>query len=523
MFLRTTSSVLAVMALSAPALADVTPAEVWQNWVDYYKANGYSVTEGSREQAGEVLMLRDVVIAYAAPEDDTRVEFRTPEILLTGTGDGRVRTTMAERSPATARFRDSDGEEITLNGTLTARDAEIVSGGTPGDMTHETRAGELALTLDSVRTAEGTRTVPASLRLLNATGRQQITDTDTMRFDAMFAADRAEFAVAYADPDTVEDPRSVNIASVLNGLQAASAGTLPKGVDMAGDMAGALRAGADVTATASARQGSLNMDAAGRDDQGQEEAVRVGSTLEGFELAVALGPDGMKYQGALDSSSTDMAGSGLPAPISYTVTEGTFDMQVPVLKSDRPAPFKFAYSIGELTLADSVWDLFDSARVLPRDPAHLDIDLTGLVRITMDLFDPALMSDSGNENSAAAGQDAPDAGEEMDNPFEPTEVAINKFAISALGASVDASGELKVPEGGSADQPVGAVRARLDGVNGLIDRLVQMGVIAPDEVAGYRLMLAMFARPAPEGDDALVAEFEFRENGQVFANGQQVK
>ncbi|MCP6600348.1 hypothetical protein NL513_28615, partial [Klebsiella pneumoniae] len=83
--------------------------------------------------------------------------------------------------------------------------------------------------------------------------------------------------------------------------------------------------------------------------------------------------------------------SDLPAPVGYTLTEASFDMQFPVLKAAEPAPFKFAYSIGGLTLADSVWDLFDSARVLPRDPASLDVDLTGLVRVTMDLFDPALM------------------------------------------------------------------------------------------------------------------------------------
>ena len=55
MFLRTTTSVLAVVAFAAPALAEVTPSEVWQNWVEYYKANGYTVTEGGRDEAGETL------------------------------------------------------------------------------------------------------------------------------------------------------------------------------------------------------------------------------------------------------------------------------------------------------------------------------------------------------------------------------------------------------------------------------------------------------------------------------------
>ena len=254
-----------------------------------------------------------------------------------------------------------------------------------------------------------------------------------------------------------------------------------------------------------------------------------------------------------------MTVSDLPAPVGYTLTEASFDMQFPVLKAAEPAPFKFAYSIGGLTLADSVWDLFDSARVLPRDPASLDVDLTGLVRVTMDLFDPALMeaaeqaeaageehAHGGEEHAhgdapaaegdpaapatapsaetgAAPAEDSAELPSEMPSPFEPVQVAINKLALSAAGASLDASGELSVPEGGNPEQPVGQVQARFEGVNGLIDRLVQMGVISQDEVAGYRMMLALFARPAPEGGDALVGQYEFREGGQIFANGQQVQ
>lgn len=533
MFLRTTTSVLAVVAFAAPALAEVTPSEVWQNWVEYYKANGYTVTEGAREEAGETLTLSDVVVGYAQPDEGTRVEFRTPRITLTATGDGRVRTTLAESSPVTASFRDSEGAQVTLNGALVARDTEIVSGGTAADMTHDSRAGELTLSLESVQTAEGTREVPASVRLVNATSRQQITDGDMMRFDATMAADRLEVAADYADPEGTEAPGRVKVDGALEGLQATSAGSLPKDVDVTQAMHLALRAGMDVSAALSAGQGRLDLDFSGTDEQGQQDTAKASTALQGLDLTLALGPAGLKYQGGLDSASTDMTVSDLPAPIGYTVTEASFDMQFPVMQAAEPAPFKFAYSLGGVTLADSVWNLFDSARVLPRDPASLDVDLTGLVRVTMDLFDPALMqaeaTDQGQADAppAAGGAVPPgaeaEAAPEMPSPFEPVQISINKLALSAAGASLDASGELAVPEGGNPDQPVGQVQARFEGVNTLIDRLVQLGAISPDEVAGYRMMLALFARPAPEGGDALVGQFEFREGGQIFANGQQVK
>ncbi|PAU97693.1 DUF2125 domain-containing protein [Paracoccus salipaludis] len=559
MFLRTTTSVLAVVAFAAPALAEVTPSEVWQNWVEYYKANGYTVTEGARDEAGETLTLRDVVVGYEQPDEGTRVEFRTPEITMTATGDGRVRTTLAETSPVTATFRDSEGGQVTLNGSLVARDTEILSGGTASDMTHESRSGELTLALQSVQTAEGTREVPASVKLVNATSRQQITDAEMMRFDATMAADRMEIAADYADPEGSEAPGRIKVNGSLENLQATSAGSLPKDVDISQAMHTALRAGMDVTAALTAGQGRLDLDFAGTDDQGQQDTAKANTTLQGVDVTLALGPQGLKYQGGIDSTSTEMTVSDLPAPVGYTLTEASFDMQFPVLKAAEPAPFKFAYSIGGLTLADSVWDLFDSARVLPRDPASLDVDLTGLVRVTMDLFDPALMEAAEQaeaageehahgdeehahgdapaaegdpaapatapsaETGAAPAEDSAELPPEMPSPFEPVQVAINKLALSAAGASLDASGELSVPEGGNPEQPVGQVQARFEGVNGLIDRLVQMGVISQDEVAGYRMMLALFARPAPEGGDALVGQYEFREGGQIFANGQQVQ
>lgn len=537
MLLRTTTSVLAVVAFAAPALAEVTPSEVWQNWVEYYKANGYTVTEGAREDAGQTLTLRDVVVGYDQPQDGTRVEFRTPEITLTGTGDGRVRTVLAETSPVTASFRDSDGKQVTLNGSLVARDAEILSDGTAADMTHESRAGELTLALQSVQTAEGTREVPASVRLVNATSRQQITDAETLRFDATMAADRLEIAADYADPEGAEAPGRVKVNGALESLQASSAGSLPKDVDVTQALHTALRAGMNVTAALSAGQGRLDLDFAGADDQGQQDTARANTTLQGLDLTVGLGPEGLKYQGGIDSTSTELQARDLLAPVGYTLTESTFDVQFPVMQAAAPAPFKFAYSIGGLTLADTVWNLFDSARTLPRDPASLDIDITGLIRVTMDLFDPALAEAAEREAAGAGaaegaappvqGTEAPAEGTqapaETPSPFEPVQVSINKLALNALGASLDASGELTVPEGGNPEQPVGQVQARFEGVNGLIDRLVQLGVIPQDEVAGYRMMLALFARPAPEGGDALVGQFEFREGGQIFANGQQVQ
>jgi len=193
------------------------------------------------------------------------------------------------------------------------------------------------------------------------------------------------------------------------------------------------------------------------------------------------------------------------------------------------------------------------------------------MRVTRDLFDPALMhaaeeaaagdatagadaagdttadgaadagqaaTDGATEGTEApadgdAGQAATDDTAEMDAdaatgtdappmPFEPVEVTINRVSLDAVGAKVSANGALRAPEGGDISTPVGQISARLEGVNGLIDKLAAAGLVPQEQVQGFRMMLAMFAKPA-DGADSLVSEIEFREGGQVFANGQQIK
>ncbi|WP_449456641.1 hypothetical protein, partial [Streptococcus suis] len=91
MHFRATSSIFALRATAAPVSADVTPAEVWQSWSDYYKVSGYTIAEGARQETGDSLVLSDVVLTMDGP--DTDVAYTIPQITLTATGDGRVRTT----------------------------------------------------------------------------------------------------------------------------------------------------------------------------------------------------------------------------------------------------------------------------------------------------------------------------------------------------------------------------------------------------------------------------------------------
>ena len=54
-----------------------------------------------------------------------------------------------------------------------------------------------------------------------------------------------------------------------------------------------------------------------------------------------------------------------------------------------------------------------------------------------------------------------------------------------------------------------------------MDGLVGMGLLAEDQVMGYKMMLGMFT--VPKGEDAVTSKLEFKEDGGIYANGQRLQ
>jgi hypothetical protein len=75
---------------------------------------------------------------------------------------------------------------------------------------------------------------------------------------------------------------------------------------------------------------------------------------------------------------------------------------------------------------------------------------------------------------------------------------------------------------GGMPAPDGSVDLKLAGGNGLIDKLVTMGLLPQEQAMGARRMMGLFARPG-DGPDNLVSKIEVKKEGSIFANGQQIK
>ncbi|MFC3119058.1 DUF2125 domain-containing protein [Jhaorihella thermophila] len=112
-------------------------------------------------------------------------------------------------------------------------------------------------------------------------------------------------------------------------------------------------------------------------------------------------------------------------------------------------------------------------------------------------------------------------------PGELHALTINDLRLSAAGAAVTGKGDFTFDNSdlqsfGGVPRPEGTVKLQIIGANGLIDRLIQMGLVSEDEAMGFRMMLGMLAVPG-DGPDTLNSTIEVNEQGQVLANGQRIK
>lgn len=516
MNLRLTSSAIALVAMTAPAFADVTPEQVWQSWVDYYKAAGYEITEGSRQQAGDTLTLNDVSATGGMPE--SKVEFTLGTVTLTDMGDGKVRTVFSDRITGNASGVDPDDMTYAVPFVIDMPGNATVTSGAPEDMTHEFDYPTIDVALSTVKSDDKETPLPIRFSVVGSTGTMRIVAGAPAKYDYAMKSERMTVTGDIAS----EEGENVKFDANLAALEITGNMVIPENSDFGNDMNAAVKAGLDMNGMMKSGPIAMKFDFAGKGEDGQTQTGNGSYDGKGFDLTFAMSQDGLIYQGGSDAFTTEFSGGQIPFPIKYAADSASFDLQFPVMKRDEAQPFKLAYSLAGLTIGDELWGLFDPEAKLPRDPASLDLDLTGLANINQDLLDPAAMMPE--TPAATDGEPGTTMPEAQPEPFLPVEVNINQFALSLLGASATANGRLTGPEGGDLTQiPVGELHATFEGVNGLLDTLGSMGLIPDDQLMGARMMLTMFAKPSSEGEDKLTTDLEFKEDGSLFANGQKLR
>jgi hypothetical protein len=195
---------------------------------------------------------------------------------------------------------------------------------------------------------------------------------------------------------------------------------------------------------------------------------------------------------------------GMPMPpVNASVKEVGMDVIVPFSAKDAPGEAKVALKFADLAVGEELWAMVDPGQTIPRDPLNIDINLTSMVQVTGDIA----------------------AAMEAETPPMPTEVVqvsdltVRSFLISAAGASIKAGGGLTFDNSGPMPLPSGKVSLEVNGVQGLSQKLVDLGLIPQDQSMMMLGMMMSFAQPGA-APDQFTSDIEFLPDGSVTANGQ---
>ncbi|WP_411838056.1 hypothetical protein [Paracoccus sp. ME4] len=530
------TSALALILGAGPALADVTPAEVWDSLRTSYEKAGYAIAIGAEEATDERIALSDVVLTVEGEAEAPDMVLTMPSVVLEAVGDGTVRSVVEQPMTIESTGTAPDGDApMGFTMTLDMPGNETITSGTPEALTHDVTIP--TLTMDG-RALDERNEVPLTASMTNVTGRQTVNtaadgasnqtfegraDSMEMRISASgpsLAAEETLDAAPETAPDAAPAEPTEGASDQTDRFEAVVTvadltmqgdGTSPAGqVNFGSAPTEALEAGFGGNGrfgmgatTISFSASTLTADGTRNDTEGGVEAAS-GS------LAVGMSAEGLSYEGSLTEMQTRLSGTDLPFPIAYGATENRFRLAMPVLAAEEEQPFALTYVLDGLTLDDAIWQALDPEAALPRDPASLTIDLEGQAVLSQGLMDP---------EAAQAAAPGPDGAAPM--PMTPRSLAIKALSLDAVGATVDLSGALTFGE--DPTQPVGTIEGTFGGVNGLLDKLVAMGVVPAEQLMGPRMMMAMFARPVEGAEDQLQTEIEFREGGSIFANGQQIQ
>lgn len=491
----------ALVAGLAPASA-LTPEEAWTAIQTLNKISGYE-TSGTATRVGDTLTISD--LTYSQTQEEFELSLDLADVTLTDLGGGVVGVGYPETSEMVVNLVIED-EEVSIPVQLSMSGLNAEMAGEPESVEYVYALDTMAMTFsDFERFADEGEPVKGvvSLSMDGFSGTSTIGTTDIIDFSS--AVKWAEAAMVM-NIEGIEEPGNL-VMSLGVGAGAYEGDTrMPADIDTS-DPTAMFAAGVSGSATMTYEDLVFAFNGSGFEGDGPNAT---GSYSLGAGRLVADVTDGVV---SMETSGTNLAMSmqspDIPLPsISAFIAESGMAFTFPLLMSEDPQDYKLAFAYRGLTVEDSIWDLFDPQGILPRDPASISLDLSGKMEWLINIL-------SGVE---------PQPGE---IPALVYDVAINDLTIDLAGASVEGSGafELNHDDYVSFDgipAPIGDASFVITGANGLLDNLVEMGLMPEEQVLGVRMMMGIFATPG-EGEDVLTSTIETTAEGQVFANGQRLK
>ncbi|MHA6262951.1 DUF2125 domain-containing protein [Arenibacterium sp. CAU 1754] len=502
---RTGAAALLCVFSAQTALADLSARDVWADWKAYLGASGYDVS-ANEQMSGDTLTINDMVMEMILADENGGLSIDIPTFSLVQNDDGSVDVVFPNRIPMQLAFATVQESINSAEILLSHENLALRVTGDPTNMIYTQTADRMSATVGAL-TRDGQPVSPEdfdmNVSMTDVAGSTVMKRGDLRAIDQDMTAGSLTYDIAYNDPATDDQG---TFKGALQGIKMRGMSMIPLQMDP-NDLSASLENGltAKGTLTYTAGNGTI-------EGTGDGQAFSMTSSSQGGEFSFAMD----KTEGGYDLSGRDtsitLTTEALPFPVSLNMARSALKVAVPTMKSDDPQDFAFGLTLGEFTMSDMIWGMFDPTGQLPRDPATVQLDLTGKARMKASLFDP-------KDADIVAMSDV--------MPGELNALTIHGFLVSLVGARLSGTGDFTFDNSDTETfdgmpKPTGAMDLKLVGANGLIDRLIAMGIVGDQEAMGARMMMGMFGVPGSE-PDTLNSKLEINEQGHVLANGQRIQ
>lgn len=488
-------SIAGLCAVSSPALADLTAAELWAAWEADFGMMGDGVS-ADVTQTTEGITIANLRVVTPTLEGGEIVQTYS-QMQLLNQSDGTVALVL-EQPFVLRTLGDVEGEVMNINVSFTQTNASHFFAGEISDYTLTSTADEMTIALADL-------VFPEAEELEAATFEMVVSDlVSNSRVFGMPGERRNMF-------DTSIGRMAVEMDFAEDGDEAFSMTLAMNGVAMTGeaDYDGLLEFVAAMDDMAPGKMPDIQMYDVVFDINHEGSGTALSITDNGVVTTATSqsGPgyftvemvDHLIYRAGAEQIVQRVETSDFPMPLEGSAEAVGFALTVPIEASDTPSDFGLELNIEGLELNEGIWSMFDPGQAIARDPATLQLDLTGTAQIFQNLMalDPMTMSGP---------------------PAELRSASLNNLLLSVAGATLTGNGAVDVNPGSFPPEPVGQVNLALEGFNALTSSLVAAGLVPAEQVAMGTAMLGMFARPGA-GPDTLESTIDFTPGGGISANG----
>ncbi len=489
------SSALAVVT-AAPAFADLTADQVLADQLRQMELYGLTAEVTDQSRSGDAIIVEEISATADIPEGSFQLTMGGAT--FREMGDGTVEVTYPEEIPVVFKGTAEDGESFEMVVSVTQSNLRMVASGIPEEIRYELSSDSLSIDNIAFVAPEEAADLDMdmSVQVNGMTGVMTWTGGGPVRD---YTADFNIESISGMVSGVPEDEGDFNVAFEAQSVVADYAGSAAQ-QELMSSFAKSIEAGNTTKGTAG--HGPLTYAVSGN---GPDGSFEIAAAVDAGAFDFNMDRSGLDYETVAQDMTLSVGGTIIPfPPLTFKMAESGVRFAMPVVPSEEPQDFGLRLNLAGLEIDQMLWGMIDPAGQIARDPATLIIDVDGAATMQQDIFDPQFA-----EQMTGA-------------PGEINVLNVNQILLTLAGAELTGDGAFSFNNSGPIPMPAGTMNMMLKGGNGLLDTLVNMGLVPEEQATGARMMMGLFARPGT-GPDTLESTIEVKEDGSVLANGQRIR